>query len=263
MFKRLSALVLAVCMLLTLCACNKTGGAYTLVATLSEGKYAIGFRNDDPIADYVEAALKVLAANGKVAELEIKWFNDYCTDFSKDGNALSKLPAAEPRTLIMGLDPDNFPMSYKSNEVYMGFDVELCRAVCDLLGWTLQFCEVEDESKAFVHLYSGNADVVWGGMLLDTTEKNFSVRCPYMDGGVVLVSLAGSGLNSIRKLSGGIIGMNDAPKYMAAFKTTDLKTTAGGTVICEEGNDVVFDNLYRGEYNAVVTDMAAAKYYMR
>ena len=163
----------------------------------------------------------------------------------------------------MGLDPDNFPMSYKSNDVYMGFDVELCRAVCDLLGWQLKFCEVEDETKAFVHLYSGNADVVWGGMMLNPNETTYSVRCPYMDGGVVLVTLAGSGMGSVRKLAGATIGMNEAPKYKEAFDQTELKTTAGVLAISEEGSEVMFDRLYKGEYHAIVVDMAAAKYYMR
>ena len=264
MKKRLIALVLALCMVLTLCGCGKTGGAYKQIETLTEGKYAIGFRADDPIADYVEAALKVLAANGRITDLEARWFNDTgITSFGKDAEALAKLGDIPQRSLIMGLDPDNFPMSYKSNDVNMGFDVELCRAVCDLLGWQLKFCEVEDETKAFVHLYSGNADVVWGGMLLNPDETTFSVRCPYMDGGVVLVTLAGNGMGSVRKLAGATIGMNEAPKYREAFNKTELKTTAGVLAVSEEGSEVIFDRLYKGEYHAIVVDMAAAKYYMR
>lgn len=262
--KRMITGGLVLVLMLALCACGKTGGAYTMVTTLTEGSYAIGFRNDDPIADYVEAALKVLAAEGKVAELEVRWFNDTSiTDFGKDRNALTKLGEIPNRTLIMGVDPDNFPMSYKSNDVYMGFDVELCREVCNLLGWQLRFCEVEDESKAFVHLYSGNADVVWGGMLLDPNETAYSVRCCYMQGGNVVMTLAGNGLNSVRKLAGKTIGMNQAPRYAQALATSELKQTAGQIVTTEDGNDVMFDSLYKGVYDAIVTDYAAAKYYMR
>jgi len=261
---RLFALLLAVCMMLTLCACGQTGGAYTIVETLSEGSYAIAFRNNDPVGDYMEAAIKVLASNGKVAELETKWFGKTgVTDFEKDGSALNDLPQPAPRVMIMGLDPDNFPMSYESNGVYMGFDVEMCRAACEMLGWTLRFSEVGDESEAFVHLNSGNADVVWGGMILDTAEQNFSVRCPYMDGGCVLVVLAGSGNGSVRKLGGQVIAMNSAKRYMDALSTCELIQTAGQIVVTDDGNDMVFDRLYRGEFAGIVTDMATAKYYMR
>lgn len=261
--KRLTALLLTVCMAVTMCACGRSGGAYTMVEQLTEGQYALGFRTDDPVADYVEAALKVLAANGKVAELEVKWFNDDVTYFEKDSHALAELGEIPQRTLIMGLDPDNFPMSYVSNDVYMGFDVELARAVCELLGWTLQFCEIADESRAYVELNSGNVDVVWGGMLLNPNEKLFDVRSPYMNGGCVLMVVSGNGLGSIRKLSDKVIGMNDGKRYMDAIKTTSLPDTAKSLEVVEEGNEVVFDWLYRGYFDAIVTDYATAKYFMR
>lgn len=260
--KRLFALLLAVCIILSVGACGRTGGAYTIVEVLEEGNYAIGFRNNDPTADYVEAALKVLAARGKVAELETKWFNDNVIRIDKDAGALEKLGNIPQRSFIMGLDPDNFPMSYVSNGVYMGFDVELCRAVCDLLGWELKFAEVEDEGKAYVHLISGNVDAVWGGMLLNPNEKDYSVRCPYMKGGSVIVVLAGSGLNSLRKLGDKCIGMNDAPRYAQALQGTGLSSTAQ-VVVMSEGSEVLFDSLYSGTYDAIVTDYAAAQYYMR
>lgn len=262
--KKLFALLLALCTLVSISACGQTGGAYTIVETLSEGKYCIAFRNEDPVADYVEAALKVLTANGKVAELETRWFGKTGeTDFGKDMDALNKIGMPAQRTLIMGLDPDNFPMSYVSNGVYMGFDVELCRAVCDLLGWTLKFSEVGDESEAFVHLNSGNADVVWGGMILNPEETNIDVRIAYMDGGTVLVVLAGSGKGSIGRLSGCIIGLNTGKRYADALASCELNTTAGKIVYTEDGNDMVFDSLYKGYYDGIITDLAAAQYYMR
>ena len=52
---RFFALLLCLCLLMGLCACgNRTGGAYTKIATLAEGTYGIGFRNEDPAADYVK-----------------------------------------------------------------------------------------------------------------------------------------------------------------------------------------------------------------
>ena len=84
---------------------------------------------------------------------------------------------------------------------------------------------------------------------------------------IVLISeecvLAGSGLGSVRKLGGKTIGMNNAPRYAEALATTELKQTAGQIVITEDGNDLVFDGLYKGVYDAIVTDYATAKYYMR
>ena len=51
---RFFALLLCLCLLMGLCACgNRTGGAYTKIATLAEGTYGIGFRNEDPAGHYV------------------------------------------------------------------------------------------------------------------------------------------------------------------------------------------------------------------
>ena len=57
--------------------------------------------------------------------------------------------------------------------------------------------------------------------------------------------------------------MNDAPRYAEALSATELKQTAGQIVVTEDGNEVVFDSLYKGVYDAIVTDYATAKYYMR
>ena len=261
---RMTALLLAVCLCLTLIGCgNRSGGAYTMIETLSEGQYAIGFRKEDPAADYVQAALKVLSAQGRIGELSVKWFGREAAGFEADANALSTLGEPQPRTFIMGMDPDNFPMSYIDSNMYMGFDVDVARAVCDLLGWELKFQEIGDESDAYVELSSGNVDCIWGGMILDPAETGYQVVCPYMDGGVVVVVLSGNHLGSLRKLSGKVIGMNDARKYADALAKTDLAARAGEIKVTEDGNEKIFDALYKGTYDAIITDAAAAMYYMR
>lgn len=261
--QRMIALLLCLCLLTCLSACSRSGGAYTLIETLAEGKYAIGFRNEDPAAEYVQAALATLSAGGKIHELEIKWFGGEQTSFPSDAQALETLGMPEPRTFIMGLDPDNFPMSYEDGGVYTGFDVELAREVCSLLGWELKFQEIADESAAYVELSSGNVDCVWGGMLLDANTTDYRVICPYMDGGVVVVVLSGNRLGSMRRLSGKVIGMNDAQKYADALAGTDLPDRAEEIKVTGLANQQLFDALYHGKYDAIVTDSAAALYYMR
>ena len=80
--QRITALLLAVCLCLTLIGCgNRSGGAYTMIETLTEGQYAIGFRNGDPAAEYVQAALKVLSAQGRIGEISVKWFGKETASF--------------------------------------------------------------------------------------------------------------------------------------------------------------------------------------
>jgi len=42
-------------------------------------------------------------------------------------------------TFKMGIDPEYPPFSYlDDNGEYAGFDVEMCKAVCDMYGWEMQ-----------------------------------------------------------------------------------------------------------------------------
>ncbi len=261
---RFFALLLCLCLLMGLCACgNRTGGAYTKIATLAEGTYGIGFRNEDPAADYVEAAMKVLAAGGQIHESAVRWFGDDPTYFPGDPGALDGLAAPEARTFIMGVDIDNFPMSYKSGDQYAGFDVELAQQVCQLLGWELRFQEIGDEAQAYVELSSGNVDCVWGGMMLGAEETKFRVVGPYMDCDLVVVVLAGNHLGSLRKLADKSVAMNDAEKYKNASEASALPNTVGEVRSLSIGSDRLFDGLVKGTYDAILTDSAAALYYMR
>ena len=46
---------------------------------------------------------------------------------------------AKKDTFVMGIDPEYPPFSYLGDDgEYTGFDVEICQAVCDYLGWELE-----------------------------------------------------------------------------------------------------------------------------
>ena len=150
--KRIAALLLA----LTLCccaACSKTVGSYRVVKTLSTEQFRIGFRDGDQAAVYVNAALKVLAADGTIHSLALKWFGTDNTTFDSDAGALDALGDIPQRTFIMGLNEERFPMSYADGDGYSGFDVELAQAVCARLGWTLQYQSIANRN-AYVELSS-------------------------------------------------------------------------------------------------------------
>ena len=133
--KRIAALLLA----LTLCcctACSKTVGSYRVVKTLSTEQFRIGFRDGDQAAVYVNAALKVLAADGTIHSLALKWFGTDNTTFDSDAGALDALGDIPQRTFIMGLNEERFPMSYADGDGYSGGDAVLAavsRSVHELL----------------------------------------------------------------------------------------------------------------------------------
>ena len=75
-------------------------------------------------------------------------------------------PAAEKKVFVMGIDPEYPPFSYLADDgTYGGFDVEICQAVCDYLGWEFKIFGVNWDEK-LVQLDSMECDSVWSGMTI-------------------------------------------------------------------------------------------------
>ena len=123
--RKILALALTLCLMLPLTGCGEVVGRYRIVETLGEQSYAIGFRNDDYVRYYVEAALQELAADGTISGLANSWFIEDNTYFVSRSNALDQFEGIPSRTLLVGADPDAYPLSYQENGQFTGFDVEL------------------------------------------------------------------------------------------------------------------------------------------
>ena len=115
-----------------------------------------------------------LVACGKPAE------ND---NSANDNNTNTDGDATATRTFVMGVDAEYPPFSYLGEDgQYTGFDVEVCKAVCDLLGWDLQVFGVNWDQK-LVQLDAKECDCVWSGMtILDSMkEAGYVISAPYYD----------------------------------------------------------------------------------
>ena len=114
-------------------------------------------------------------------------------------------PSVDERTtFIMGVDAEYPPFSYLGDDgEYTGFDVEVCQAVCDRLGWELEIFPVNWDEK-LVQLDSHECDCVWSGMtILDSmTEAGYVISEPYYDNTQVLVVKDGSDIASSEDLAG-------------------------------------------------------------
>ena len=263
--KKILCAALALLMLLALAACGETM-SYKVrsVATLVEQEYSLAFRNDDPLRDYVVAAIEELNAEGRVEELSRKWFGRSTVDFGKKENALADMEPPEPHVLLMGVDINSFPMAYMQDGNFWGFDVELAGFVCDKLGWTLQVLSI-DKENVYVELYSGNIDVAWGGVALDQKELDagrYTQYGPYIENDIVVATRDGSRISGAGGLKGKTMAMPTTPEATAALETQpklmerlgQISRIPGGTTDC-------FAALYAGDCDAVLTDSTAILYY--
>lgn len=262
--KKLICIILAVCVCLGCTGCGGSSYGVKTVQTLVEQDYSIAFRTDDPTASYVTAAIEVLAAEGKVDELAVKWFGERMISFNKRADALDITGVPEPRDFIIGIDINSFPMAYVANGEYWGFDVELAMAVCDRLGWNLKMQPIEKEN-VYIELSSGNIDCAWGGVALnqDELEKGLYVQFgPYVHNDIVIATRNGSMIWNRLMLSGKKLAMCSTPEAMAALATDEkladrlgqVTRLAGGTTEC-------FEYLYSGKCDTILTDSTALAYF--
>ena len=264
--KRFLCILLVLCMLLPLGGCGRSKFRYGIdtVQVLVQQDYSLAFRNNDPLYFYVTAALSVLAAEGRVDQLAVKWLGSAALNYSKQADALEKLVPPEPQDLIIGLDVNSFPFSYLSNGEYWGLDVELAMAVCEKLGWTLKMQPIEKEN-VYVELSSGNIDVAWGGIALDPQEAasgKYTQYGPYIHNDIVIATRNGSAVWNKMRLGGRKMCMPSTPEARAALDTDprlikrlgQITRLAGGTTEC-------FEYLYQGKCDVVLTDSTAVDYF--
>lgn len=101
----------------------------------------------------------------------------------------------DENTIVVGIT-DYEPMDYR-NEAgeWIGFDAELARKVFSDLGYTVEFYEMDWETK-IVTLNAGTIDVIWNGMTVtDELKENILLSDVYLENrqyGVVKASEAES-----------------------------------------------------------------------
>ncbi|MBE7029049.1 MAG: transporter substrate-binding domain-containing protein [Ruminococcaceae bacterium] len=81
------------------------------------------------------------------------------------------------------------PMNYNDeNGKLIGFETEFATAVCEKLGVTPKFVEINWNSKE-IELNSKNIDCIWNGMTITPErQENMSISVPYMQNKQVMVS---------------------------------------------------------------------------
>ena len=71
-----------------------------------------------------------------------------CGQTEQDDKSKDDANSTSAKTFIMGIDAEYPPFSYlDADGNYTGFDVEVCKAACDLLGWELQIFPVNWDQK--------------------------------------------------------------------------------------------------------------------
>ena len=172
--------------------------------------------------------------------------------------------AADRTSFVMGIDPEYPPFSYLGDDgEYTGFDVEVCQAVCDYLGWELEIFGVNWDEK-LIQLDSFECDCVWSGMtILDSMkEAGYVISAPYYDNTQVLVVKEDSGFASSADLAGKIVAVQLGTSGEALLNgdLADLAESFGSVLTCDSFLKC-FTELEGGAVDAVFVDMPVAASY--
>ena len=96
------------------------------------------------------------------------------------------------------------PMNYYDNSTneLIGFETEFGKAVCEKIGVTPEFVEINWDSKE-IELNAKNIDCIWNGMTItDERKANMEISDPYMQNRQVMVVKK----ENLEKFSEGVIG---------------------------------------------------------
>ncbi len=170
------------------------------------------------------------------------------------------------KTFIMGVDPEYPPFSYLGDDgKFTGFDVEICQAVCDELGWDLQVFGVNWDQK-LVQLDSKECDCVWSGMtILDSMkEAGYVISEPYYDNTQVIMVKEGSDIKSSADLAGKSVavqlGTSGESLLSEGGDLESLAKTFGNLMTCDSFLKC-FTELGGGAVDAVIVDKPVATSY--
>lgn len=168
------------------------------------------------------------------------------------------------KTFVMGIDPEYPPFSYlDENGEYAGFDVEICKAACDLLGWDFKVFGVNWEQK-LVQLDAKECDCIWSGMtILDSMkDAGYVISAPYYDNTQVIMVKEGSDIKSSADLAGKVVAvqLGTSGESMLKGDLADMAATFDELTTCESFLKC-FTELDSNGVDAVFVDKPVAESY--
>ena len=168
-------------------------------------------------------------------------------------------------TFIQGIDPEYPPFSYLGDDgEYTGFDVEICKAACEVAGWKLEIFGVNWDQK-LIQMDNGECDCIWSGMTIRESmfTEGYVISAPYYDNTQVLVVKKDSGIASSADLAGKVVAVQLGTSGEALLNEdlADMAATFDQLVTCESFL-YCFTELEGGAVDAVFVDLPVAESYV-
>ena len=235
--------------------------------TLGVESYAIGFRvGDQELADTVSGAVQALVLNGTYDKIGENYpdIADYLCLKPDDIDA-DNLPEEgsgdSSFTFKHGFDLDYPPYSYLQDDGSVGgFDVELCQAVCEYLGWGYEPVPFNWDAKD-MELNAGSCDCIWSGFTKEGREDDYTWGITYSNNTQGILVASDSGITSLADLEGKVVGVQTATSAadMLEDSQADLAATFADLKVYETYT-IAYNDLKAGAIDAIAIDMTAGAF---
>ena len=173
---------------------------------------------------------------------------------------LSVTCCAEAVTFKMGFDAEYPPYTYLGDDgEYAGFDIEMCKGVCEILGWDIELVPINWDTK-LITLDAKEIDCIWSGLTIDVLDPEaYSISMAYSDNSQMILTKKDSGIATLADLAGKIVGVqlgtsadimltNDMPELVETF----------AELMRFENYNVCFTELMAGSIDAIAIDIGVA-----
>ena len=169
---------------------------------------------------------------------------------------------AVAETFKMGIDAEYPPYSYMDdNGDYTGYDVEMCTAVCEILGWDLEIVPINWDTK-LISLDANEIDCIWSGLTIDVLDPEaYSISFAYADNSQMILVKSDSGIETLADLAGKVVGVQlgtSADLLLQGDQAELAATFDGGEPVRFENYNVCFTELAAGSIDAIAIDYPVA-----
>jgi polar amino acid transport system substrate-binding protein len=183
-------------------------------------------------------------------------------------NASANESNKDRTTFTVGFDAEYPPYGYmdESGE-YVGFDLDLAQAVCDMEGWKLVKTPINWDSKD-MELNSGSIDCIWNGFTMNGREDDYTWSIPYVDNSQVIVVSDKSNIKSLEDLAGKNVGVQAASAALSLLEDDGeggQKALADTFASLQQFPDYngAFVELQAGSIDALAMDVGVANYQLK
>lgn len=176
--------------------------------------------------------------------------------------ALTAAACAETTTFKMGFDAEYPPYSYMDDSgEYTGYDIDMCKKVCEILGWELELVPINWDTK-LITLDAGEIDCIWSGLTIDVIDPEaYTLSMAYSNNSQMILTKAECGIATLDDLAGKIVGVQlgtSADLLLSEGGDCEELTATFGELMRFENYNVCFTELMAGSIDAIAIDIGVA-----